>query len=70
MTVVGNFFYITEASKIQPQLRSLRPAEGGGGKLRAILGQTHFAAGDVEHLRNLFGENALAAHAGAETGDR
>ena len=46
----------------QPQLRPLRPAKGGGGQFRAILGQAHFAARDVEHLRNLVGENALAAH--------
>jgi hypothetical protein len=33
-----------------------------------MLGETHFVAGNVEHLRNLVGENPLAAHAGTETG--
>ena len=57
-----------EKLKLKLHLGSLQPLKGGGGQFEAILRKAHFAAGDVEHRRNLVGENALTAHAGAEMG--
>ena len=56
------------AESEEGQLHAAGGAEGGGGEGGAVGFEAGAAAGDVKHLAELFGEDAVAAHAVAKAG--
>ena len=55
----GNLTRSNNQSQIEVQLGPSGPPKGSCGQLRSILRQTHLAAGDVEHLGDLVGEDSF-----------